>query len=75
MIKTVKELDDFLTFARHGEVITGIFVSTKVRRDRMLSSNQNRIARNGRLYSIQWTNMSGGVWLASLNENDLKVEL
>ncbi len=52
LIKTASELEDFFALARYGEVMRGVLVSAKIRRECMLSVNQNRINRIGRNCSI-----------------------
>ena len=75
LIKTASELEDFFALARYGEVMRGVLVSAKIRRECMLSVNQNRINRIGRNCSIRWDNLHGGVWRAWLAKEDVAHEL
>ena len=49
----------------------GIFVTTQVRKYIFLNHN-NKVTRGGEVYTIQWENMKGGIWRATINISDEK---
>lgn len=67
MISTIEELKNWFWFSggRSGE--NCINVSTKLRKDFLLSNSRNSVTiNNGRVEQIEWKNLGGGVWQAKV---------
>ena len=68
MVQTAEELYDYFWYcgAFKGRVHT-VNVSTKVRKEILTSPQQGKVTVNsGRVEVIQWKNLGGGVWQASV---------
>ena len=69
MYELVQEYSDLMHWffsADDRQISKGCYVSTKIRRQAMLSNNQGTVVRNGKIRVINFKNMSGGVWHATL---------
>ena len=65
-IKTIDELKDYFRYSKDMKN-DGIFVDANLRREWMLN-HETTIIR-GKVYGIDFKNMKGGVWLATISSN------
>ncbi len=52
---------------------SGLFVSTKVRRDILLGVDADKITLSGKVQKIQFENIGGGVWRAFV-DSEIKIK-
>ena len=58
------------TYLGTTQLITGVMVDSKVRREILLSAKQGKIILNGNVYRINFVSLSNGVWNASVSKKD-----
>lgn len=68
-IETPEDLNDWF-FRRQSlpnEMLDGVNITTKIRRDVLTSESQGKIVLNGKLYWISFDNLGGDVYRAYVN--------
>lgn len=65
-IRLIEYLVEYNAFDKEKQISKeGIYTTSKVRAELFLFRN-NKVTRNGIVYSIHWENMKGGIWCATL---------
>lgn len=68
-IKNAEELIEIFTnYIKFKKGRSTIFVTADIRKEILVSEKQGNVVANGKFYKINFTDQSGGVWLASMHK-------
>jgi hypothetical protein len=64
LIRNARELITWFSGSHERLFEKGVFVSSTVRKQILISPGQGRVVIGGRVRDIQWESVGGGVWRA-----------
>jgi hypothetical protein len=73
MVDSADELAQYFWFCGLRQGVHSVNVPTKVRKEFLISNSQGKVTVNsGRVELVQWANLGGGVWKATIGETNVK---